>query len=138
MLDRSTIRHVHWQLAYRQTEPSGGGIVTGYDDIEQEILIIATTPKGSVPCNPEKGCDILPYIDRPPAEGLPLICREIWMGLATWVSRIEVLPVEAVAVDFHHFKTTIPWRVKDDVAAEIRRTELGLWVREGLVGGELL
>jgi len=138
MLDRSTIRHVHWQLALGQDEPTGGGVVTGYDDIEQEMLTIILTPIGSVPCNPLKGCDLLPYIDRPPAEALPLISRSIWLAIATWVARIEVQPVETRAIAFEHFGITVPWRVKGDVAAEIRRTELTLSQLNGRLTGALL
>lgn len=138
MLDRSTIRHVHWQLALGQSEPAGGGIVTGYDDIEQEMLTIILTPIGSVPCNPLKGCNLHPYIDRPPAEALPQISREIWLAVAAWVSRIELQPVEARAIAFEHFGITVPWRVKGDVAAEIRRTEIGVLYSGGRLTGALL
>ncbi|HEY9215908.1 MAG TPA: GPW/gp25 family protein [Ancylobacter sp.] len=138
MLDRSTIRHIHWQLAAGQTVPTGGGIVTGYDDIEQEMRTIVLTPIGSVPCNPTKGCDLLAYIDRPPAEALPLICRDIWLAIATWVSRIEVQPVEARQIGFAHFGISVPWRVKGDIAAEIRQTEMELLLRDGQLKAELV
>lgn len=137
MLDRSSITHVHWQLALGQTVPAGGGIVTGFDDIAQEMRTIILTPIGSVPCNPLKGCDLAPYIDRPPAEALPLVCREIWLAISRWVTRIEPQPVEARAIGFAHFAITVPWRVKGEVAAEINRTELALWREGGQLQGAL-
>lgn len=137
MLDRATIRHVHWQLALGQAEPAGGGIVTGYSDIEQEMITIILTPIGSVPCNPLKGCDLVPYIDRPPAEALPLISREIWIAIARWVTRIEPQPVLTRAIGFAHFGITVPWRVKGDVAEEIRRTEIGVWLDGSQITGAL-
>lgn len=137
MLDRSTIRHVHWQLASGQTDPAGGGIVTGEQDIEQEMLTIILTPIGSVPCNPLKGCDLIPYIDRPPAEALPLVSREIWLAVTTWVTRVELQPVQTRAIGFAHFSVTVPWKVKGDVASEIRQAELGLWLQDGALAGAL-
>lgn len=135
MFDRSTIRHVHWQLTSGQTAPAGGGIVTGYEDIEQEMLTIILTPVGSVPCNPLKGCDLIPYIDRPPAEALPLVSREVWLAITTWVTRVELKPVQARSIGIAHFGITVPWQVRGDVAAEIRRTEIGLWLQDGAIGG---
>ncbi|MFG1409521.1 phage baseplate protein [Xanthobacter sp. VTT E-85241] len=130
----SQIRHVHWQLRAGETDPASGAIVTGYDDIDQEVRTIMLTPIGSVPCNPLKGCNILPYIDRPPEIALPRICQEVWDAVATWVTRIEVLTVTARAVEPWHFVVTVPWRVRGDVAQEIRQSEVAVRASD-LTGG---
>lgn len=122
----SEIRHIHWQLRAGETEPASSAIVTGYDDIDQEVRTIILTPIGSVPCNPLKGCNLLPYIDRPPAEALPRICQEVWDAVTTWVSRIEVLTVTARAEAAHHFVVSVPWRVRGDVAQEIRQSDVSV------------
>jgi len=126
MLQQSEIKHVHWQLADKQSEPCGGGIVTGYNDIHACIRRIILTPLGSVPTNPLKGCDLFPAIDKPPQIAIPLICRAVWDALSIWEPRIECDTVSAEAIDIHHYKIIAPWRVKNSVAEEIQKTEV-LW-----------
>lgn len=126
MFKKTEIRHVHWQLRAGTTDPASGAIVTDYDDIDQEIRTIILTPIGSVPCNPLKGCNLLPYIDRPPEVAIPRLCREVWDAVATWVTRIEVLRVTGRALGFAHWGITVPWRVRDGVAEEIRETNIAL------------
>lgn len=122
----SQIRNVHWQLRAGESDPASGAIVTGYEDIDQEIRTIILTPVGSVPTNPLKGCNLLPYIDKPPEIALPRLCQEVWDAVATWVTRIEVLTVTGRAVEPWHFAISVPWRVKDDVSAQIRETEVAI------------
>lgn len=131
MLDKADIRHIHWQLRAGESDPASGGIVTGYDDIDQEIRTIILTPIGSVPINPLKGCDLLPWIDRPPAIAIPRITRAIWDAVTMWVTRIELQPVTAKARGLAHWGITVPWRVKGGVAEDIRLTELSI----GRTGG---
>lgn len=126
MLDKTDIRHIHWQLRLGESDPASGEIVTGYDDIDQEIRTIILTPIGSVPTNPLKGCDLLPWIDRPPAIAIPRITQAIWDALTMWVTRIEVQPVTAEALGLARWRISVPWRVRGSVAEEIRRTELTL------------
>lgn len=124
MLHRSEIRNLHWQLRAGETDPASGAVVTDYEDIDQEIRIIIGTPIGSVPINPLKGCDLLPYIDRPPAIAIPRITQVIWDALTMWVTRIEVLPVRATAAGLSHWRVDVPWRVRDWAVDEIRTTSL--------------
>lgn len=37
--------------------------------------------------NPEKGCDLAPYVDRSPAVGVPAMTRAVWAALTTWCKR---------------------------------------------------
>lgn len=129
-INRSDIKHLHWQLAWRQSAPEGGPIVTGYDDIDQGIKLIAITPIGSVPSNPAKGCDLLPAIDKPPHIAIPMVCRALWDAVALWEPRVEVGTVIGRTIAFEHYAVSVPWKVRGDVAAQIRQTEVEINLRE--------
>ena len=127
LVDRHQIPFLHWQhRVVPGADAAWGEIVSGYDDIDQAIRIIVLTPKGTVPTEPEKFCDALSYIDRPPAIAIPGITREVWDALTRWEPRIVVDRVTVTAVAFHHFRVPIFWRAREDVAAEIRLTEVDL------------
>lgn len=133
MVQKSEIKHVHWQLADGQIEPCGGDIATGFADIHACIRRIILTPVGSVPINPLKGCDLLPAFDKPPEIAIPLICRAVWDALKIWEPRIECDKVSAEAISFYQFKIMAPWRVKGVIAVEIQQTELALSLEGGTV-----
>lgn len=119
------INYLHWQHRV-QPGPVGAWdeIVTGLADIEQAIRIITLTPRGSVPTAPNKFCDALNYIDRPAPVAIPMITREIWDALAEHEPRIIVERVEVTEISFEHFSVPVFWRPREDVLAEIRRTEI--------------
>lgn len=100
--------------------------MTDYADIAQEIRIIILTPIGSVPTNPLKGCDLLPLIDLPGAQAAPLAAQRIYDALTLWVQRIEVGTVSVQPKPLHHWAVSVPWRPKDDVAAEFIEMALDL------------
>jgi Phage baseplate assembly protein W len=125
-VNKDDIKHLHWQLAYRQTEPEGGDIVAAYDDIAQAIRLLILTPIGSVPSNPAKGCDLLSFIDRPPEIAIPIIARAAWEAVSTWEPRVEVGTVKVIAKAPYHFVATVPWRVRNSVKAEFQQTEVDM------------
>lgn len=116
---------LHWQHRV-QPGPAGawGTVVTGIDDLEQAIRIIALTPRLSVPTEPDKFCDALAFIDRPPAIAIPRIAQEIFDSLTRWEPRLKVERVEVEALAFHHFKVPVFWRPREDVLADLRRTDV--------------
>lgn len=120
---RDEIPFLHWQHRVLPG-PAGafGEIVSGLDDLEQDIRIIALTPKGSVPGEPEKFCDLLDYVDRPFDVAVPNMTRELWDALAAHAPRIVVDRVEVTYRGLHHFELPVFWRPRADVAAELRRT----------------
>lgn len=122
LVDRRTIRHLHWQPRVDFTTRADGEFVVGLADLEQEIRSIILSPLGSVPLNPEKGCDLTPYVDRPPAVGIPAMTREIWRALTRWVVRITVTDVRVETVAFHHYRFPVFWRPVRSVSDEIKRT----------------
>lgn len=128
MIERGDIASIHWQMRLGRAggDPAPGDIVTDYDDIDQEIRTIILTPTGSVPTNPLKGCNALRVIDQLSIHAAPLLCQTIWDAVATWVTRIEVGSVTAEAVEIHHWRVTIPWRVKGTVAQEMRTSTVDL------------
>lgn len=124
LVDRRTIPHLHWQPLIDRERFAAGEIVAGIDDLAQEIRSLILTPKGSVPLNPEKGCDLTPYVDRPPAIGVPAMTREVWAALTRWCVRIVVEDVRVSMVAFHHFSIPVFWRPVETIGAEIQRTEV--------------
>jgi hypothetical protein len=126
MLDRRDIPFLHWQprLARGQAAQGGGlgEIVHGLDDVEQSILTIVLTEKGSVPGQPEKCCRLAPYIDRRPDVAIPNISREIFDAIAIWEPRVVVDRVAITRVDFAQWSFPVFWRLRADVTRELRRT----------------
>ncbi|EFO32510.1 baseplate [Roseibium sp. TrichSKD4] len=119
--------HLHWQhRVFPGPKADWGAAVVGIADLEQSMRIICLTPKLSVPTEPEKFCNALDYIDRPPAIAIPRISQEIWDALAKWEPRIVVERVEVEAVGFHHFRTPVFWRPREDVIGELLQTDIEL------------
>ncbi len=73
---------------------------TAIDDLSQSITNIVLTPKGSVPTEPEKGCDVLGAIDKHPSIGIPYLTREIWDAITLWEPRVTIEQVEVVTIAF--------------------------------------
>jgi phage baseplate assembly protein W len=72
-----------------------GAVVQGFDDVNQCVNIILTTPKGSDYLRPTFGCDIWHFIDAPLTLALPHIVREVTESLTIWEPRITVIAVTA-------------------------------------------
>lgn len=110
MIDKDTITHRHCSLKVGRIDPTRGeatpvfgDVVFAVDDLHQSIANIILTPKGSVPTEPEKGCDVLGAIDKHPDIGIPLMTREIWDALTLWEPRIVVQNVEVSMPEFSRF-----------------------------------
>lgn len=133
MENRHDIPFAHWSVKVGRIHPVTGEvkdvhgeIVTVYDDVEQAIANLVLTPKRSVPVNPEKGTDILPYIDRHEEEAVPNITREIWDAIAIWEPRAIVDRIEVVQTAFAHFTARIFWRPVQSLADDARLLEVEL------------
>lgn len=124
MLDRRSIPYVHWQPRLGRGVAAAsaplGEIVHGIGDVEQSIMTIVLTEKGSVPGQPEKCCRLAPYIDRRPEVAIPNISREIFDAIAIWEPRVVVERVAIARVDFARWSFPVFWRLRADVAREIR------------------
>lgn len=131
MIDKDAITHRHWSLKVGRADPetglapdSYGEIVTAVDDLSQSITNIVLTPKGSVPIEPEKGCDILGAIDKHPDIGIPYLTREIWDAITIWEPRVTVERVVVAMVQFAHFRTQVFWRPVQSVLDDLQVTEI--------------
>ena len=106
-MDVSLPTSAYWQLRLGHW----GEVVTGLDDIAQCLMIIVTTPPGSVPLRPEFGCDVLGYLDRPSAIAVPGIIREISRAVARWEPRAELRQVRVIPGDTPEAATVrLTWR----------------------------
>ncbi|WP_299924191.1 GPW/gp25 family protein [uncultured Pelagimonas sp.] len=133
MQDKSKIPFQHWSLkvgrADRQTGLVGdffGEIVSAVDDLDQSVSNLILTPLGSVPTEPEKGCDLLPYLDKPPDIAIPNIGRAIWDALTIWEPRIVLQDVKVFEVGFGHLAAEIYWRPSESILDDLRVTSLPL------------
>jgi uncharacterized protein len=131
MIDKDKITHRHWSMQVGRADPqtglaadSYGAVVLAVADLSQSITNIVLTPKGSVPTEPEKGCDILGAIDKVPAIGIPWLTREIWDAVTIWEPRVEVTKVEVLTLAFSHFQTRVFWRPAQSVIDDLFVTEV--------------
>ncbi len=109
MLDRNDIPYVHWQM---KRDPEGasvlGEIAAEFADLDQEIRQCILTPKRSVPLNPEKGCDLQQFRDRPLNVRHLFVAAEVREALARDVPRIIVLSTAANAT-FSSVTIAVTW-----------------------------
>jgi len=109
MLDRTQIPFVHWQM---KRDPDGiavfGEISSEFDDLSQEIRQCILTPKRSVPLNPEKGCDLDQFRDRPLNVRHLFVAAEVREALRRDVPRIVVRDV-LVDATFSTVTISVTW-----------------------------
>jgi phage baseplate assembly protein W len=101
-----------------------GEIVTALDDLHQAIQIIVQTPLGSVPLEPEFGCALYKWLDKPAPIAAHKIIKEITTALLRWEPRIEVGPIQRMEASQGKLRIRITWRpisggpyIKTEVAA---------------------
>ncbi len=122
MLNRDDITHVDWQM---ERTPDGqavlGAIVTGIDDLSQQIRQCILTPKGSVPLNPEKGCDLEAYRDRPLNVRQLLVVAEVRSALERDVPDITI---EGINLDlgFSGITIEVTWIPAQGPGTQVFRT----------------
>lgn len=112
----------HWQLA---PETVSDGSIDGVADINQSIVNILSTRKGSDVLRPDFGSDHFSYIDTPEDVFRAHAVREVWLACRTWEKRAEL---EQVIISGHapHLFLNVYWRVADDVAGELNVTTLAV------------
>lgn len=133
MQDKDAIPFQHWSLKVgRQDIASGveaphlGEIVWAVDDLHQSITNLILTPRGAVPTEPEKGCDLMPYIDRPLDIAVPNVSRVIWDAITIWEPRIVLQDIKVFEVAFAHLAAEIYWRPSESVLDDLLVTEVSL------------
>lgn len=141
----SAIPFSHWsmRMARGGQATAWGEIVDQLADVEQGIANIVLTPIGSVPTEPDKGCDILTFLDRPPAIAIPGLKETIWEGLFKWHKRIrleavDIVPVVADEAGLSHFRAPIFWYPVDGVIEQPLTTVVDVTRGQLLAGVSLL
>lgn len=103
-----------------------GELVTDTQDVDQCILIILTTPRGSCPHRPGFGSDLHLYLDWPLSTARPHIVRDAVTALREWEPRIIVTKV-AVDLDSETaLKCVVEWIFADGIADDFFITALAL------------
>jgi phage baseplate assembly protein W len=133
MVDKDDIPFRHWSLKVARNEPATGlappvwgEVATAVDDLHQSIANIVMTPLCSVPTEPEKGCDLLPYLDRPTAIAIPQLGRAIWDAITIWEPRIVLQDVRVVETAFAQLTAEIYWRPVQAVLDDALVTRVSL------------
>ena len=88
------ITSTDWQLSLR----GAGEIEQKSADVNQCLLLIFSTQKGSDPLRPEFGVDLLKWIDRPANVAAPGVINEMIAGLA-YEERVSVEAITAKIED---------------------------------------
>ena len=112
----------HWQLA---PIDSGSDVVTGVGDINQCIINILGTRKGTDVTRPNFGSDHLDYIDTPEDVLVPNVTREVYLAIKTWEKRAVMERVEFEG-NAPHITMSVYWHVATEVAGEIYRTDIAI------------
>lgn len=102
----------YWQLAFGRT----GESVTGLDEIAQAISLIVQTPLGSLPGQPDLGCDVLSQLDRPLTTAIPRMIQSVFQALRKWEPRIDVLRVAVSPVRLGAVILSVVWVPKGSSA----------------------
>lgn len=70
-----------------------GEVVLDDDDVAQCIALLVMTRPGEVPHEPEFGCGLWEYIDRPVTEARLFITNEVVAAVRRWEPRVAVVSV---------------------------------------------
>ena len=122
-----TPRSKHWQLApldlLSSSGASDGGIVQGFDDIEQCVFNILSTRKGTDVTRPEFGSNYFDYIDAPEDIFVPNAVREVVLAIQTWEKRAVIDKVE-FSGNAPEITMSVHWHAADDVRQVIYTTAI--------------
>lgn len=80
------VRNNEWSMSLKEQ----GGIVEGFEDINQCLYIILTTVPGSLPGDPEFGCDMYLYADQTPDRAIPQIIKSMATAIEKYEPRIRI------------------------------------------------
>jgi phage baseplate assembly protein W len=94
----------NWQMS--STDP--GQVVTQEDDINQCLLNIINTQKGSDPINPLFGVDIISGVDKPINERAAALVKGCSDAIATWENRIVVNKITC-EINVEQIIITVNW-----------------------------
>lgn len=124
MFARHTIPYAHWQMKRdHDGHAVWGEISAEIEDLDQEIRQVVGTPKGSVPGEPEKGCDLDQFRDRPMNLRSLLVVEEIREALERWVPRVKIIELTPIATATQ-ISVRVTWRPTASTQADFQVTEI--------------
>lgn len=124
MYARHNIPYAHWQMKRdHDGRAVWGEISAEIEDLHQEVRQIILTPKGSVPGEPEKGCDLDQFRDRPMNIRSLLVVEEVRDALERWVPRIKVKDILPIATATH-ISLSVSWAPTAATQSEFFVTEV--------------
>ncbi|MCG7518849.1 GPW/gp25 family protein [Ruegeria sp. Ofav3-42] len=103
--------------------PAWGEIAPDLEDLAQEIRQCILTPKGSVPLNPEKGCDLDQFRDRPMNVRSLFVVAEVREALKLWVPRVKVHEI-TYQTTFETISLNVTWSPVEAVGDDFQTTEV--------------
>jgi phage baseplate assembly protein W len=89
MSTTTDIKYADWTQSYE----TPGLIVQGINAINQCLLMICTTEKGSDPLRPEFGINYMSYLDRPINQVFTELTVEIAAQIKAWEPRVTLVKV---------------------------------------------
>lgn len=104
------ITSTNWSLSLE----TQGQVVQGADDIRQCINIILYTIPGSLPLQPEFGCDLHQYIDEP-VTNRSKIAKAIFDAIELFEPRVVVTSVTSVLVGAERIDFSINYKILNTV-----------------------
>ncbi len=110
---------VNWQPKLGEL----GAVVEDVEDVNQCIRGIITTPRGSVPHEPEFGSDVYLNIDAPVNVAVPAMIRDAHEAIRLWEPRAVVEKVTPRWTG-EAWELEVTWRPAGALAAAIQATRV--------------
>lgn len=97
-----------------------GEVVVDDDDVSQCLAVIVMTRPGEVPHEPEFGCDLWEYVDRPVNEVQLFVSTAVINAVRRWEPRVEVLGVAyEYSADFSGLAVEVKYRRLDNLTERV-------------------
>lgn len=97
-----------------------GEVVMDDDDVAQCLAVIVMTRPGEVPHDPEFGCGLWDYIDRPVDEVQLFISKEVIRAVRRLEPRVEMLSADyGYNVDFSGLAVEVKYRRLDNLTERV-------------------
>lgn len=118
-MNLNDIKSADWSLAVGAI----GNVVEGIDDINQCIVTILSTKKGSDPFRPDFGSDVWEWIDRPLPVAVPNMKRAIFEAVGLWEPRVIVTSVEHAYQNEAGRQEPVQAGMKFNISWKLRQTQ---------------
>ena len=99
---------------------ASGDVVIDDDDVSQCLAVIVMTRPGEVPHEPEFGCDLWEYVDRPVNEVQLFVSTAVINAVRRWEPRVEVLGVAyEYSAEFSGLAVEVKYRRLDNLTERV-------------------